>query len=68
MRKGFVLLDAPIRQAYHAVELLQETSLAPPQAVLLAQELSRLKGYPFPLLTPEEVAACFTPGSREAKG
>ncbi len=73
MGKGTVLLDAPIRPAYHAVDLLQSTFLTPPQAVLLARELSALQGmgfplamdFPlamnFPLLTPAELAQCFVP-------
>ena len=60
MGKGTVLLDAPIRQAYHRLDLLAETYLSPPQAVLLAHELQRLSGKPAPLLTPEEIADCFT--------
>ncbi len=60
MGKGTILLDAPIRMAYHQVELLRSTFLSPPQAVSLAQELTRWDGRDFPLLTPEEVAACFS--------
>jgi energy-coupling factor transporter ATP-binding protein EcfA2 len=60
MGKGTVLLDAPIRQAYHRLDLLAETYLRPPQAVLLAREIQRLSGKPTPLLTPEEIADCFT--------
>jgi len=61
MGKGTILLDAPIREAYHQVELLRSTYLTPPQAVLLAQELGRLNGGTYPLLTPQEVAACLEP-------
>ena len=53
MGKGTLLLDAPIRQAFHDVETLRETYLVPPQAVLLAQALGA-GGAP---LTPQEVAA-----------
>jgi energy-coupling factor transport system ATP-binding protein len=65
MGKGTILLDAPIRQAYHEVELLRSTYLAPPQAVLLARALCGdvgRNGIPtaHPLLTPKEVAACAT--------
>ena len=56
MGEGAVLLDAPIRQAYHDVNLLASTHLLPPQAVLLAQALEG-KQDAWPLLTPEEVAA-----------
>ncbi len=61
MGQGTVLLDAPIRQAYHQTQLLQSTYLTPPQTVLLAQKLSQLQGKPYPLLTPQELAHCFNP-------
>ncbi|NBD34739.1 MAG: ATP-binding cassette domain-containing protein [Chloroflexi bacterium] len=68
MGKGTILLDAPIRQAYHDIDLLRATYLSPPQAVLLAQMLCGdvgRDGIPtgqqrYPLLTPKEVAACAT--------
>jgi len=60
MGKGTVLLDAPIRRAYHEIELLRSTYLTPPQAVLLARTLDHDAGHDFKLLTPEEVADCFT--------
>jgi len=60
MGKGTLLLDAPIREAFHAVDLLKSTYLTPPQAVLLTQELSQLEGRPLPaLLTPDELAGVF---------
>jgi energy-coupling factor transport system ATP-binding protein len=59
MGKGTILLDAPIRKAYHHTELLRSTYLTPPQAVLLAQHLGQQTGHTLPLLTPREVAACF---------
>ncbi len=59
MGKGTILLDAPIRTAYHQTELLHSTYLTPPQPVLLAQELERQTGQRLPLLTPQEVANCF---------
>ncbi len=59
MGTGMVLLDSPIRQAYHATELLRSTYLTPPQAVLLAQELGKRDRREYAVLTPEEVAACF---------
>ena len=56
MGEGSVLLDAPIREAYHAVDLLASTHLLPPQVVLLAQTLDG--GHPVcPLITSAEVAA-----------
>jgi energy-coupling factor transport system ATP-binding protein len=60
MGKGSILLDAPIRQAYLDTEKLNSTYLTPPQAVLLAKELSSAKGEEYPLLTPQEVANCFS--------
>ncbi|MBD2621254.1 ATP-binding cassette domain-containing protein [Microcystis flos-aquae FACHB-1344] len=59
MGQGTILLDAPIRQAYHQTDLLAKTYLTPPQAVLLAQKLGQLSGYPNSLLTPQEIADCF---------
>ncbi|MDJ0601881.1 MAG: energy-coupling factor transporter ATPase [Crocosphaera sp.] len=59
MGKGTVLLDAPIREAYHKTDLLESTYLTPPQAVLLSQTLSQLNHENYPLLTPNEVAECF---------
>jgi energy-coupling factor transport system ATP-binding protein len=63
MGKGTVLLDAPIRTAYHQVDLLRSTFLSPPQAVLLARHLGEQEGKDLPLLTPREVARCFVCGS-----
>jgi len=59
MGKGTILLDAPIREAYHQTEVLRATFLSPPQAVLLAQHLDRRDGQEYRLLTPSEVAGCF---------
>jgi energy-coupling factor transport system ATP-binding protein len=67
MGKGTVLLDAPIRTAYHQVELLRSTFLNPPQAVLLARHLGQQEGKDLPLLTPREVADCFMCGSSEGQ-
>jgi energy-coupling factor transporter ATP-binding protein EcfA2 len=62
MGRGTVLLDAPIREAFHDVETLGATYLTPPQAVILAQALARhdpgSSEGSYALLTPEEVAAC----------
>ncbi|MGF1570764.1 MAG: ABC transporter ATP-binding protein [Nodosilinea sp.] len=63
MGQGTILLDAPLRQAFHQSALLQSTFLVPPQSVLLAQELSRLSGQTYPLITPAEVASCFSAAS-----
>jgi energy-coupling factor transport system ATP-binding protein len=67
MGKGTILLDAPIREAYHQTDLLRSTFLSPPQAVLLAQHLGRGDGRAYALLTPEEVAGCMA-GGAEGKG
>jgi energy-coupling factor transport system ATP-binding protein len=68
MGKGTILLDAPIREAYHQTELLRSTYLTPPQAVLMAQHLGQQIGPDLPLLTPEEVASCLEPlGTRGAE-
>jgi energy-coupling factor transport system ATP-binding protein len=61
--KGTLLLDAPIRKAYHEIDLLRSTYLTPPQAVLLAQELSRKTGKDLPFLTPDELSNCFCSNS-----
>jgi energy-coupling factor transport system ATP-binding protein len=61
MGQARILLDAPIRQAYHQSEILAKTYLVPPQEVLLAQELATLSGIPSPLLTSAEIAASFNP-------
>ena len=65
MGKGTILLDAPIREAYHQTDLLRSTFLTPPQAVLLAQYLGGQDGRDYALLTPEEVAGCFAGGAAE---
>ena len=70
MGKGTVLLDAPLRDVYHQIDLLESTYLTPPQSVLLSQELNRLNQNSnqnsaqnsdrySPLITPKEVADCF---------
>ena len=68
MGKGTILSDAPIREAFLDKETLESTYLAPTQAASLSLELSRLTGKKFPLLTPSEVANCFSYSPRgEAK-
>ncbi|MFP4344513.1 MAG: ABC transporter ATP-binding protein [Anaerolineales bacterium] len=64
LAEGTLRLDAPLRQAYHEVELLRRSDLEPPQAVLLARTLcpGRL------LVTPEEVAACAAGRWRGGRG
>jgi len=61
MGRGNILLDAPIREAYHNEELLRSTYLTPPQAVLLAKALARISGQKLDLLTPREVADSMYP-------
>ena len=60
MGKGTILLDAPLRQAYHQTDLLESTYLTPPQSVVLSQNLSKISGQEYPLITPKEFANCFT--------
>ena len=59
MGKGTILLDAPLRQAYHQTDLLESTYLTPPQSVMLSQKLSMLCDRDYPLITPTEFANCF---------
>ncbi|MDF1515267.1 MAG: energy-coupling factor transporter ATPase [Anaerolineae bacterium] len=65
MGKGTILLDAPIRQAFHEIEVLNATYLTPPQAVFLARGLGDSHSYP--LLTPREVAMCVTGQHKEGE-
>jgi len=59
MGRGTVLLDAPVREAYHAVSILESTFLDPPQSVKLASRLTDRTGVYLPALTPRELAASF---------
>ncbi|MEA5488691.1 MULTISPECIES: ABC transporter ATP-binding protein [Pseudanabaena] len=59
MGKGTILLDAPLRQAYHQTDLLESTYLTPPQSVMLSQKLSAFCDRDYPLITPTELASCF---------
>jgi len=59
MGKGTILLDAPLRQAYHQTDLLESTYLAPPQSVVLSQKLSEISDRQYSLITPTEFANCF---------
>jgi len=66
MGKGTILLDAPIREAFHEVDLLRSTFLMPPQAVMLARQLDHKNEQNWKLLTPQEIAHCFNdPACRE---
>lgn len=60
MGKGTILLDAPLRQAYHQTDLLESTYLTPTQSVVLSQQLSKICDRNYPLITPTELANCFT--------
>jgi len=68
MGKGTILLDAPIREAYHQIDLLRSTFLSPPQAVLMSQHLTELTGTECNLLTPAEVAGCLVDGTEAQRG
>ncbi|MBM4429467.1 MAG: ATP-binding cassette domain-containing protein [Chloroflexi bacterium] len=59
MGKGVILLDAPIRQALHDIPTLSGTFLSPPQIVQFALWLASREQVSLPVLTPEELAACF---------
>jgi energy-coupling factor transporter ATP-binding protein EcfA2 len=61
MGKGTILLDVPLRQAYHQTNLLESTYLTPPQSVELSQKLSEICDREYSLITPTEFASCFTP-------
>jgi energy-coupling factor transporter ATP-binding protein EcfA2 len=61
MGKGVILLDAPIRTAFHEAALLRSSYLAPPQIVQFAQHVASREGLsPLPVLTHEELATCIT--------
>ena len=60
MGKGTIMIDGPIREVYQETEKLNSTFLEPPQAVLLAKELSAMTGKSYPFLTPIELASCFS--------
>jgi energy-coupling factor transport system ATP-binding protein len=60
MGKGTILLDAPLRQAYHQTDVLESTYLTPPQSVVLSQQLSEICDQSYSLITPQEFANCFT--------
>jgi len=57
MGDGRLLLDAPLREAFHATEILATTSVEPTQAVVLAQAAHPDNR----ALTPAELAASFSP-------
>lgn len=57
MGQGRVLLDADLRQAYHALDVLEQTRLHPTQAVVLA----RASNPDSRALTPVEVADSLLP-------
>ncbi|MGQ9714228.1 MAG: ABC transporter ATP-binding protein [Anaerolineae bacterium] len=57
MGRGTILLDAPLRQAFHAVDVLRKSALQPPQIVAFARAIAALEGVDLPILTDEELAA-----------
>lgn len=61
MGQGSLLLDAPLRAAYHQIDVLSRTYLLPPQTVLLAKELSPPLVQVPHVLTPSELASLFPP-------
>jgi len=61
MGKGLILLDAPLRVAYHADEVLRSTHLLAPQIIRLAQHMQAIEQMQLPIMTPEELAACIRP-------
>ena len=63
MGSGTVLLDAPIRDAYYAVDVLRRTFLTPPQAVLIGRDLDALTHSHRRPLSPAEIAQAFTPAT-----
>lgn len=60
MGKGVIVLDAPIRQAFHETALLNSTYLTPPQIVQFAQYITAHESVNLPILTPAELVACIT--------
>ncbi len=54
--EGRLLLDAPLREAYHALPTLHTSHLIPPQIVQLSRDLCP----EHTLLTPAELVACLT--------
>lgn len=66
MGKGVIVLDAPIRQAFHAVELLRSTYLTPPQIVQFAQRIAAREQIALPILTPAELAGCIVARSEQS--
>ena len=58
MGRGVILLDAPIRQAFHDIPALSGTFLSPPQIVQFAQWIAGREQVSLPILTPEELASC----------
>lgn len=58
MGKGNILLDAPLRQTFHAVEILRRSYLQPPQIVAFARAIAAQEGVTLPVLTEEELAGC----------
>ncbi|WP_055075233.1 ABC transporter ATP-binding protein [Pseudanabaena sp. 'Roaring Creek'] len=59
MGKGTLLLDAPLRQAYHQTDLLKSTYLTPPQSVVLSQKLSEISDREYNSITATEFANYF---------
>ncbi|ELS31723.1 MULTISPECIES: ABC transporter ATP-binding protein [Pseudanabaena] len=60
MGKGTLLLDAPLRQAYHQTDLLKSTYLTPPQSVFLSQHLRKNSDQEYNSITATEFANYFS--------
>ena len=59
--RGEILLDAPIRQALNADELMRSTYLTPPQIVEFVRHISHLGQAPLNALTVPEAVGLFAP-------
>jgi energy-coupling factor transport system ATP-binding protein len=53
--QGQVVSDAPLREAFYAIQKLRNHTLEPPPTVFLAQAISRLTGTDAWQVTPEEL-------------
>ncbi|MGQ9583811.1 MAG: ABC transporter ATP-binding protein [Anaerolineae bacterium] len=68
MGKGDILLDAPLRQAFGAAEILGRSFLVPPQIARFAQAVGQMEGVDLPVLTEEELADCMEPAATQEVG
>jgi energy-coupling factor transport system ATP-binding protein len=68
MGQGNIILDAPVRRAFHDLDVLQQSFLFPPQIVQFARALEGREGVPLRALTEEELAAAMRPISAPGAG